>query len=239
LRIAGMFFLEKQLIDKEGTKSLGSYAVNLFTRGKETWVPFLFYPHQQISKGRYFTYYNLLSGDIDGKKLDHSYFGGIYSIGESGIEIFKDFNFGTTGLPDSVQETIRKYSYGNSPKYFSFKEGDYILYKNFAQVLDLKSGNLIALHDFIGQTFYVKVDKNEFFFIWDIYCDDQSMNIVYYHETKPGLLLARFLKDQPAEMKSLNFTGDPGAVSINDKKLTTLRKLDDEGILEIKLYPVQ
>jgi len=65
------------------------------------------------------------------------------------------------------------------------------------------------------------------------------MNIVYYHKTKPGLLLARYLSDQLAEIRNINFIGNPGAVSINDKKLIALRKLDDEGIPEIKLYPVQ
>jgi len=235
----GFVFLEKQLIGKEEIKSFGNYAINPFIKGKDTWAPFLFYPHQHIGEGRYFTYYNLLSGDTNGKKLDHTYFGGVYSIGQSGTESLKDFKFGITGLPDSVQETIRKFSYGNNPKYFSFKGGDYVLYKNFAQVLDLKSGRLIALHDFIWENFHVKADQNEFFFIWDIYCADDVMNIVYYHETKPGLLLARYQPDQLAEIRNVNFTGDPGAVSIDDKKLIALRKLDDEGILEIKLYPVQ
>ncbi len=233
----GFVFLEQSTILGDSIRSNRFLPIEPFELEGIKMAFFIFYNHQKVSDNLYFSYYNILSDDMDRKKLENNYFGCLYSLENDKIEIKKQFKFGNLDLPDSLQFELKKFSHGNSPKYFHLNGGDYILYKNLLQILDLNSGAVINFQDFITDKFRVK-EQLDCRYIFDFFCNDDKFILAYYENKIPSsLLLSIFNTVGQGSTSTLSHKTKIDYLSINPDKTTVLYKDDEKGLFELKIYP--
>jgi hypothetical protein len=197
---------------------------------------FIFYKHQRLGENRYFSYYNLYNDKENRFKIENRYFGGVYSIQDGSISVEKHYKIGQVEMSDSLQIVLRKFAYGNSPVYFSIDQQGYVLYKNFAQVLDLQTGTLTGLRDFLK--LHTQQDLGaDFNFIYDFVMDSGGFKIAYLDQQKLGSVqYAAFSPGKGLRQVQIERPGNFDYLSIGSDQILMLTKMEEKNLIEIKLF---
>jgi hypothetical protein len=232
----GFVFLEKSWIGNNEMNSMKHFPVDTLNLGGETYSLYVHSPHQVISKNTFFSFLVPKKGEQSKWKLSNKYFACVYSIEKEGVVFKNFFKFGDLNMPDSIQLELKKYSLGSNPKYFQLNSNNYVFYKIFLKVLDLKSGELISLSNFLSSNFKAKelpaIKK-----VFDIKCNQDDFFIAYSVENEPAIFLKRFQSNGNETILKLNHESHVDFLLIGDDHTKLLYKNEALNQIEIKIYP--
>jgi hypothetical protein len=232
----GFTFIEKSWIGNNEMNFMKHFPIDTLDLGGETYSLFVHYPHQVISKNTFFSFLVPKKEDNGKRRLANKYFACVYSIEKEGIVFKNFFKFADLSIPDSVQHEIKKYSFGSSPKYFQLNSNDYVFYKVFLKVLDLKSGELVSLSEFLSSNFKVK-ELPAIKRVFDVRCTQDDFFIAYSVDNEPAIFLTKFHTDGRETTLKLNHELHVDFLSIGDTSTKLLYKNEDLNQIEVKIYP--
>ncbi|GAB4488256.1 MAG: hypothetical protein OHK0019_04310 [Saprospiraceae bacterium] len=234
----GFVFLQKRVVTFDSMSNV-SFQIHIEPKmlPDSSFIGFyIFYDHQKITSNEYFSFYSVYPDNDKSKKLENQYLACIYTIDNEKIKIKKDFKFAKLNIEDTIQYDIRKFSYGNNPKYFFFKKEHFVLYKNISKVINLESGEVFTINDFIAKNMNQKV-STDYEYIFDFYASENDMKILYFSKWQPGVLkLTTITKNNSVETVNLNHKGNIDFVKVFSTEILLLNKSDDEGVVYIKRF---